>query len=585
MAGKTPKPSVRLVRFVRVMILASVVACIHVQHDRFTQRQIAQASWSDVLPVIREVLPDAASVSESSKVALAKVTDVEGRELGFAVRTSPVADHILGFSGPTDVLLVFDQQLALIAAKILSSRDTRDHVDKVVHDSMFMHSIAGRSRVELKDLSDVDAVSGATLTSYAILESIRFRLANAESPESNVSAVTSLKFPRPPRLNDVKLLYSDAATIEPIAGSNLQWQALDAKGSVLGNLWRASPAADNNIGYQGPTDLLIAVDANELVTGIAIGESYDNEPYVGYVRDDTYFRNLFNGQSPAVLAALDAGTIEGVSGATMTSQAAAKSLQLTAQAFIDQQRSSKNKTTSVESAQTSTSDVQLATLFTFRNLSTILITCFGIFIGLTHLRSRRWLRVTFQCLLIVWLGLLNGDMVSQALLLGWAQSGVPWKNAFGLMFLTIAAFSIPISTGRNVYCSHLCPHGAVQQLLRNRISWQMKLSASTRRWLSRISAILIAWVVAIGMLHLSFSAVDIEPFDAWLWSIAGVGTVVIAIVGLIASLFVPMAYCRYGCPSGALLNYVSHSSGKAFSRRDLAAVVLLIASVAILICD
>lgn len=53
-----------------------------------------------------------------------------------------------------------------------------------------------------------------------------------------------------------------------------------------------------------------------------------NEPYVGYVRDDTYFRNLFNGRRPDALAALDAANVEGVSGATMTSQAAARSLQL-----------------------------------------------------------------------------------------------------------------------------------------------------------------------------------------------------------------------------------------------------------------
>ena len=300
------------------------------------------------------------------------------------------------------------------------------------------------------------------------------------------------------------------------------------------------------------------------------------------MRDDSYFRNLFNGKSPAVLAALDAGTVEGVSGATMTSKAAARSLQLTAQAFVDQERASERGPVFVEANATSTSGFQPSTLFTIRNLSTIVITCFGVVVSLTHLRGRRWLRVAFQFVLIGWLGIMNGDMVSQALLLGWAQSGIPWKNALGLTFLTIAAFAVPVATGRNVYCSHLCPHGAVQQLVRNRISWQMKLSTSARRWLSCIPGLLIAWVVAIGMFHLSFSAVDIEPFDAWLWSIAGVGTIVVAIVGLSASLFVPMAYCRFGCPTGALLNYVSHSSGKSFNRRDLAAAALLLASVLIL---
>lgn len=571
----------------RVALFAAILGCVHIQNGRFTQRQMAQAKWSDVLAEIQQVLPEAASISESNSTALANVVDIDGKELGFVVRTSPVADHILGFSGPTDVLLVFDQQKILVAANVLSSRDTRDHVDKVVQNLQFLNSIAGRSREELMDLGDVDAVSGATLTSYAILESIRFRLANTGSAEQKSTMPTStqrasLKFPRPPRLDDVKLLYVDAATVEPIDGSTLHWTAFDANGTVLGKILRASPIADNNVGYQGPTDLLIAVDANEVVTGIALGESYDNEPYVGYVRDDTYFRNLFSGRNLEVLAALDAGTVEGVSGATMTSQAAAKSLQLTAQAFVDQQSPPKSEPASSATARTTTSEFQPASLLTLRNLSTIAITCFGVVISLTHLRGRQWLRVVFHCLLIGWLGLMNGDMVSQALLLGWAQSGIPWKNAFGLVFLTIAAFAVPVATGRNVYCSHLCPHGAVQQLIRNRISWQMKLSASARRWLSRIPGLLIAWVIMIGMLHLSFSAVDIEPFDAWLWSIAGAGTIAVAIVGLIASLFVPMAYCRFGCPTGAVLNYVSQSSGKSFNRRDLMAAVLLAAGIGVL---
>ena len=95
---------------------------------------MAQAKWSDVLIVIQQVLPEAASISERSPTELANVVDVDGKELGFVVRTSPVTDHILGFSGPTNMLLVFDQQKTLVAAHVLSSRDTRDHVDKVLQD-------------------------------------------------------------------------------------------------------------------------------------------------------------------------------------------------------------------------------------------------------------------------------------------------------------------------------------------------------------------------------------------------------------------------------------------------------------------
>ena len=37
---------------------------------------------------------------------------------------------------------------------------------------------------------------------------------------------------------------------------------------------------------------------------------------------------------------------------------------------------------------------------------------------------------------------------------------------------------------------------------------------------------------------------------------------VIAILGLLASLFIPLAYCKYGCPTGLLLVFVRRHGGK-----------------------
>jgi polyferredoxin len=84
--------------------------------------------------------------------------------------------------------------------------------------------------------------------------------------------------------------------------------------------------------------------------------------------------------------------------------------------------------------------------------------------------------------------------------------------------------------------------------------------------------------MAIGLLHLPFSPVDIEPFDAWLWSIAGAATIVVAVAGLVASLFVPMAYCRFGCPTGAVLDYIG-GGGKNWNHRDTFVLVLVFAAI------
>ncbi len=565
-------------------MFASILLCIHWQHREFLQRQVRLENWSDVLPVVQGVLPGATLVQgpadNTSFREAAVVVDASGQTIARAIRTSPAANHILGFSGPTDVLLVMNPDSKVSAVKILSSRDTRDHLQKVLDDQTFLQAIIGRSQAELLNLNDVDAVSGATLTSYAILESVRFRVALLSHEGASPPKLTSLKFPEPPRLEDVRLLYDTAAKVEPDPVSTVIWKILNAENKEIGSLLRASPAADNNVGFQGPTDVLIGIDAQGLVAGIAVGVSYDNEPYVGYVREDEYFRKLFNGRDLQALAAIDGNVVEGVSGATMTSQAVARSMQVTAQALVDEQQQLKSlpaqpETAGVESNKETTKN---RSLLSPRDISTIVITLLGMILGLTHLRGRKWLRISYQLVVILWLGLMNGDMVSQALLLGWVQSGVPWQNALGLSLLTVAALLIPISTGRNVYCAQICPHGAVQQLVRRRLPWQLKLSPRAIGWLRYLPLLLVVWVMAIGLLHLPFSPVDIEPFDAWLWSIAGVATVSIAVVGLSASLFVPMAFCRFGCPTGAVLDYIG-GGGKSWNRRDTFVLVLVFAAI------
>ena len=87
---------------------------------------------------------------------------------------------------------------------------------------------------------------------------------------------------------------------------------------------------------------------------------------------------------------------------------------------------------------------------------------------------------------------------------------------------------------------------------------------------------LLAWCVLVGMTTLGFSLVDIEPFDAYVFRIAGWATITVAVVGLAASLFVPMAYCRYGCPTGAVLQWLRfHTGSDRWSIRDWAALALL----------
>lgn len=510
------------------------------------------------LSQVREILPGAAKLNPAKAQDGLEILDAKGKALGIALQTSPASDHIIGFSGPTNVLLVFDPDQTLLGAVILNSQDTREHVDAVRDDPEFLETLKGQTWEALAEGHlEVDAVSGATLTSLAVWESLVFRL-GGEKP-------ASLRFPDPIAIEDIKPMFPLAKSLGTRKGTYGPMPVYGEEGSEIGTILRTSPAADGVLGYQGPTDVLVGFDMGNRLIGFQIKASFDNEEYVGYVREDEYFPSLFEGMTPKELSELDlqkAG-VEGVSGATMTSQSVAKGLKLAAGESL------REKTTPPQARSTS---VKLA----FRDWGTILVLLSGMVIGFTSLRGKKWVRLPFQILLIVYLGFINGDLLSQAVLAGWARHGAPWRSALGLVLLSASAVIMPIVSKQNLYCHQICPHGAMQQLLKNRLPWQVHLPKALHAILLAVPSVLLGVVVIVAINGWAFSLVNLEPFDAYVFRVAGTATLAIFFIGLLASLFVPMAYCRYGCPTGALLNYLRfHGHSERVTRKDAVALGLL----------
>ncbi|MCA9245947.1 MAG: FMN-binding protein [Planctomycetales bacterium] len=583
----------------RLVLFLIILLAIHRQHRWF----VAQKRGERVEPLkIEQVLPffpKASSLGDyDAEHGGQQVTDATGKLLGFVVQTSPEADKVIGFSGPTNSLVAFGADNRVLGASVIRSGDTREHLQKVVENEQFMTALRGLTWQEASH-AEVDAVSGATLTSSAIVEGIAVRL-GGENPSS--------RFPNEIAVDEAKQFFLSAVRLEVDPEKPSLRRVLDGNGQLLGRITRTSPHADQMMGYQGPTDTLIALDAKGLVVGAMIRSSFDNNepyPFVNYVKEDEYFFNTFKGfrlEEIAQLDMVDAG-IEGVSGATKTSTTVAEAIIHTAKEIGREKPLPKPKPL-----------IELRP----RDYGTAAMVVAALGISLTHLRGRRWLRVMFQVALIVYLGFINADMVSQALLVGWAQNGVAWRVAPALVLLTLAALICPLLTGRQVYCTHLCPFGAMQdllrysprrvQLLRMRkfdrlrarvpvlflltvflipMQWllrltqrQLRVPRKVDRLLRLLPAMLLTLVVLVAMLHWPLSLVGIEPFDAFVFRIAGWATLSIAAVGLVFAAFKPMAYCHYGCPTGAMLNFLrfSGASGR-FSRRDWFACALAAAAI------
>ncbi len=564
-----------MLHLVRIGMLGWILLMIRWEHDR---RGVWDGDPVTAFPVSVELAGDFFPGAESVTRVLAAdpsglecvdhVLDAQGRQLGKIIQTSPACDAIIGFSGPTNVLIAIGPDAILVGVRIVSSGDTPEHVEQVVHDPDFLPAFDGLAIGAIPMMPRLDVVSGATLTSLTVQESIMRRLHRG---------MVSLKFPDPLQLKQVQSLFASATRIVPDTPYRSVWRVFDAQGHLLGRVVRTSPTADSLPGYQGPTDALVAFGVDGRAMGMSLGQSYDNQPYVRYVREDTQFLQMFHGLDAEEIAQFgdEAELVEGVSGATMTSRAVAKGVIRSTGQWHDAQ---------IQQAEGNQNALAIA--WNAGDFGTAIVILLALLVGMTSLRGNRALRIAFQCVLVVYLGWINGDLVSQAMLFGWAANGIPWENAGGLVMLTLAAFLIPMTTRRNLYCTHLCPHGAAQHLIHQITPsrWRVRLPGWFRKPMRWFPALLLVWCVVVTLLHLGYSLVGIEPFDAWVFQVAGWATITVAVTGLIASLFVPMAYCRFGCPTGNLLNHVRyHSRSDVWTRRDGFALFLVVVATALAI--
>jgi hypothetical protein len=367
----------------------------------------------------------------------------------------------------------------------------------------------------------------------------------------------------PITLPEVRAIYPKAAELRPDSGERAGMFVWDGQGHELGYVLRTSPITDDVIGYRGWTDTLIAFDPALHVLGVRLRSSQDTREHAEDVSRDRYFLKTWNGKSWDAIARKtpeEAG-IEGVSGATMTSMAMAEGIMRRLRA-----------------ADTALAIRPPPVRFTWIDGGLVAIIAIAIALAFKGTHGRPWLRRGFQVLVIAYVGFVAGAPLAQSLFAGWAQFGAPWRNAPALVLLAAAALVVPWATRKPLYCHHLCPHGAAQELL-GRISprrWRVTLPKGFAAGLRWLPPLLLAVVLIVTILGLPMDLAHLEPFDAYSLRVAGVATITIAVVGLIASLFIPMAYCRYGCPTGALLEFIrAHGPADHFGRRDVAALLLV----------
>lgn len=541
-----------IVRFWRLCALAAAAWLLHVSAQKSESR--AQQP-SVTLPQALRFFPDAARVaSPSHRNGADEVFDDRDRLIGFLATTSPQADSVIGYAGPNNILVALDAHGKIVGMDLLSSSDTEAHISELKRADGFWKRFVGwiPSR---EPMPKIDGVAGSTLTSLGIAEAVQKRLAGRAE---------SLRFPDPVTLQEVTNLFPAAASFRPDPRRLGWFEVLDGSAEPMGFVVRTSPFSDYTHGHSGPTESLVAVspDGKNLL-GVRLRRSYDTEDYVQSVRDDEDYLKQLTSFSIEQWSKMDLkkSGLEGVSGATETSFAVADGIQ---------------KRFAADLAQPADTNPKL--IFKPRDWALFGVVAGSLLMTFTGFRGKRYVRLLWQAVLIGGFGLWFGDLLSIALLVGWTRNGVAWQIAPALVAIVAVALVVPWATRQQIYCFQLCPHGAAQEWLGRFKRLHVRIPNSVLRYLRFFPAILLVVAFGLGLLAPRFDLSALEAFDAWALRGTAIAATVIALVGLVASLFVPMVYCRYGCPTGVLLRFIrTTGSNDCFGRRDLWALILLIA--------
>ena len=549
-------PGRRFRHLFRFIALATIVGLIHKSHQEFLSK-LNDKGQPIELSDVQKVLPQAVALnSEDDNPAVVHAYDEQEKRIGLITQTSPQGDSAIGFSGSTNLMVIWDEEDQVSSVSIRTSGDTVDHVDAILEKPDFFKQFEGKTREDLAELGNIEAVSGATLTSMAIVDAIALRFGG----EKKVG-----RFPNPIQLEEVIKYFKTASELVPSTTHPSLVEVHDNNGTVLGKVGRTSPYSDQIIGYQGPVDTLLAFDQISSLQGMRIRSSFENQPYADYPNDDAYFESLFTGKTIAELADMNLTEeeVEGVSGATMTSIAMAEGIVKTAGDWDRESVSVKDS-------------AKPLIYWKARDYGSLGVILFAGFVAFTRRGKTKFFRITLQILLVCYLGLVNGDILSQALFAGWAQNGIPWQRAPILALLSLAALIIPMATGKSFYCHQLCPHGAAQQWMRKLKKKPIHIPRALDNILKCVPVALLFFVVFLAFSSSTHTVAILEPFDAYVWEVAGAITIAIALISLLVSAFVPMAYCRYGCPTGAMLKLFEFGKNdQGWTRRDYLSFGLL----------
>ena len=124
------------------------------------------------------------------------------------------------------------------------------------------------------------------------------------------------------------------------------------------------------------------------------------------------------------------------------------------------------------------------------------------------------------------------------------------------LLMLIVALIYPLAGRSGHYCANVCPFGSAQELAGKLSRRKLRITPRVLKLLSVLRNLLWGVLMALLLTGTCTAWIDYELFTAFLYSSVSVWVTVLAALFLVLSVWVPRPYCRFVCPTGALIKSV-----------------------------
>ena len=299
-------------------------------------------------------------------------------------------------------------------------------------------------------------------------------------------------------------------------------------------------------GYGGPVPLKIHIGKDGKLAAIEAEPNAESPDFFDRAKV------LFSRWQGKTIDEAMAEDVDAVSGATFSSKAIIRNVQR-GLAYAKQHGLADGG----KGAQKESAERTVATGWTLGSIVALIAVLLGAVVPL--FTNNRRLHLVQLVVNVVVLGLWTGTFVSYTLFLRLFAGGVS-LSAIGTLaaplLMLIVALLYPLAGRSGHYCAHVCPFGSAQELAGKLSRRKLRITPRVLHVLTALRNLLWGVLMALLLTGTCTAWIDYELFTAFIYSSASVWVIVLAVLFLVLSVWVPRPYCRFVCPTGALMKSV-----------------------------